>query len=48
MTMTARFRALALTTLAAFALAACSDDEDGPTTPPTDCPVNKLVTSLDV
>lgn len=35
MTMTARFRALALTTLAAFALAACSDDEDGPTTPPT-------------
>jgi hypothetical protein len=35
MTMTARFRALALTTLAAFALAACSDDEDGPTPPPT-------------
>lgn len=33
MTMTARFRALALSSLAALALAACSSDDDGPTTP---------------
>jgi hypothetical protein len=33
MTMTARFRALALSSFAAFALAACSSSDDGPTQP---------------
>lgn len=35
MTMTARFRALALSSLAALAFAACSSNNDGPTTPTT-------------
>lgn len=33
MTMSARFRALTLVSMAALALAACSDDDEGPTTP---------------